>query len=244
MNDSAPPDGGLADDVPVLMRRLLPIPSVLLGVLLVVTGPLASAAPWGGRDATGDVERFRTEGDLPEEGCPESVEETSPGDVSRDIERLQVFHRRSDVRLVATFRDLRRRGSHSSTFFIRTPRGDWELSVHRWGRKGALDSFFNRAPDYAAIEDTLSDVECEVVTIGGASSACARLVVDLDVDSDTVTAVVPRTCLRDPAWVQAGLWVYGDRGGSDPWSYWDRWAPVGSTDDASFVPPLSPRVRR
>lgn len=226
------------------MRRLLPILSVLLGVLLVATGPLASAAPWGGRDATGDVERFRVEGDLPDEGCPETVEETVPEDVSRDIERLQVFHRRSDVRFVATFRDLGRRGSHSSTFFIRTPRGDWELTVDRWGRKGKIDSFLNRAPDYAAMEEALSDGECEVVTIGVGSRTCARLAVDLDVTADTVTAVVPRTCLRDPAWVQAGLWVYGDRGGSDPWSYWDRWAPVGSTDDGSFVPPLSPRVRR
>ncbi|WP_193605451.1 hypothetical protein [Nocardioides dongkuii] len=219
-----------------MLRRLLLAP-LLAGLLLLPT-PVAHADTWEGADASGDVHASTYQPEPPP--CGTFTDEVRPEETSHDIVRLAVTHRRAAVRLVVDFRDLSRRGQHSTDLFLRTAATTWELDVSRDGRRGKTRTFLARAPDYEAAAEDAN--ECGMYFVNSGGPECPGLEARVLPRRDRVVAVIPRSCLRNPRWVRAAATAYGD--GSGDSTLHDRWVPEGRADNNRVIGPMGPRVRR
>ncbi len=213
------------------MRCLLLAPLLVAGLLLPAP---AQAAVWTGTDDTGDVVGTTYDSEPPP--CGTYTDEVRPEESSHDIVRLAVTHRRDAVRLVVGFRDLSRRGRHSTDLFLRTAATTWQLHVSRDRTGGKTGTFLIEAPDYEAAD------ECGDLDFVTSGPGCPELGARVLPRRDRVVAVFPRSCLRNPRWVRAAASAYGD--GSGDSTLHDRWVPEGRADNNRVIGPMGPRVRR
>jgi hypothetical protein len=206
--------------------------AALAGALLGLSATAAHADRWWGREKAMDVVRVAFRPDPPP--CGTVVERPVTDDATLDIVGLAVRHEGDAVALCAHFRDLTHWGDRWLTFDVDTDGRDYEVLVHRRGKK--LETWLTQAGP-----------EPEPETIGecGAYSYLVGVIpCDVEVDrlpaADLVSVTVPRSCLDHPSWVRAG--VRNQRWLGQRRVQHDTWAPRGA-DEADFRGPFGPRVR-
>lgn len=198
--------------------RRLALTLAACATTLVATGPAAGAATWTQHDAAHDVTLLDADATDPDE-----VFVRDRTDAETDVRRLVVRHAPRVVRATFHLRDLRERAGLVE-LDLRTPAGDHTAYAVRTLRR-----------ELVFVERT-EDVEAERVRCPGRSATW-------DPAADTVTVVVPRSCLGAPAWVRAsGTVVSTSHGFRDDADLW--------VDDAGRRtadldrPHYGPRVRR
>lgn len=195
------------------MRLLRLTVPVLAAAALALTPVAAYAdAEWHG-DPAGDVRQI----DL-DTGALTPAPDQRQGDITS----IRVSHGPARVKIRLTFRRLDADGSFNNTVFrIRTPHGGAQVMV-------------------LAFPHALTGTHVFRWSRGG--SKCRGLRHHLEYDREALSIVVPRSCLRDPRWVQvgAGTALVEDTT-TQPRLYVDD-ARSASVDDETLV--LGPRVFR
>lgn len=206
-------------------------------VLLPAT---AHAERWDVPDPRRDVDGVQV---LPEpEPCGTEVDVDTSDRTNEDVTRLRVRHTRTHVRVRARFRDLDETvQSHLVTFHLVTNERAWMLDVFRFQRKDGSPrtmSFLARTP---AAPDHVDECGDSLIMVVGLS--CRKgLVVDLE--TDTVSASLPRRCLDNPRWVRAGVESHGyleDDAGTPTYLH-DQWGEEAAPADDFLSSPLGPRL--
>ena len=191
-------------------RLLLSVSSLSALALLASVGP-AAAESTTTRDAGRDVVSVSSNG----EGPQRVVTSRREG----DARRMRVTHGAETVRVAVRLARLSRPNGadafHALAF--RTDRGRADLSIYVHGENWQGDRSWDTP---------------------GRDQACDGLRTRIDYRRDSVVAVVPRACLKDPRWVRVGFGtaVYrADRFYADDVNLDGR-----ITDDLAY----GPRVRR
>jgi hypothetical protein len=197
----------------------------------------AHAETWHGADARHDVTTFSHSAQPPP--CGTSTDGTDPTDRLRDITGLRVAHTTDTITVRVSMRELRRRGSDTNwVVHLRVPAGAFAVDVARGGGHG-LTALLTKEPHFPPPD------ECGGTLVVTTGRGCVGLRVAVDPSRDTLVLTVPRACLKEPRWVQAGAGVYGGFSGTpdDYTSHSDYWAQPGESA-SGFLPPYGPRVRR
>ncbi len=197
----------------------------------------ASAGTWVGADPAGDVYGVRTT--LHGDDCPTSTTLDASEVRSPDIRRVGVRHTRRAVTVGVRLAGLNRHRDHSIWVVIRTPRGAWDLDVGDGYGAHGKKTLFADLTRHADPPDDPTASPCVVTGVMTDGVAC-----DIDAAIDrrtrTVSAVVPRRCLRSPRWVQVSVETSDYRYADDHQrftTFWDVW---GGASDA--LAPFGPRV--
>jgi hypothetical protein len=218
-----------------------------LAVFAIVLAPTAvHAERWSGGDPRGDVAGWHYE---PEPApCGISTEVDGSTNTNEDITRLVVRHTRTEVRLIARFRDLDPALEQGISFHIATKaRRGWFLHIDRfWDRRSdrfRVMGFLAKEPNYPDPEDL---DECGGFAFLSVVLPC-RTSPRVDLDANEVRTAVPRSCLKNPRWVRVGTSAHGWIAPEDPAdpsgdSFSDEW---GVRDDSMsiWLPPFGPKVR-
>lgn len=193
----------------------------------------ASADKWSAEDASGDVTKYRYTPDPPP--CGTLTQAVLPADTTTDLVALTARHRKDTVELSAQFRDLTGWGQQFVSFDLETDGRTYEVVVERYRTGGAI-----KASVMTAASEPPTPNECgAVLTIQGVEY-CPDVSADMSPAQDLVSVVVPRSCLKKPRWIRAGVEAIrflGDSGRSD------RWAPEGA-DTTAISGPFGPKLRR
>jgi hypothetical protein len=202
----------------------------------VLVGPAGQAETWQARDARHDVSILSYTSDP--EPCGTVTDGSDPTDELRDITRLRVDHTTDGITLDVGMRDVRRRGSDTTwTIHLRVPAGAFFIGVAPRPRGHKLLALLAKEPHFGPPN------ECGYS--GGTSSvrSCEGLEASLDARHKTLRVALPRECLKDPRWVQAGVDANGGfTGGAEQFtSDSDEWTPSGE-EDTGYPPPYGPRV--
>lgn len=213
------------------LLRALTTAALVAGLVLSTTA--AHAERWWAGDATGDVRQYAYTPEPPP--CGTLTDSTAPQDASTDIVGLSVRHEGGSVELRAHFRELKAWGDRYVSFDLETDRRAYEVSVRRPRKRGPVEaSLWQAAPPPESFD------ECGGYTTVQFGVPCTELLTTRSTSTNTVTVTVPRSCLRGPRWVRAGVSTdraVGDRHRTDTWS---RSGP----DTVAFSGPFGPRVRR
>ena len=162
--------------------RLVLLPAALAGLLAALAGcstepqerPVVTGSSIS--DASGDV-LVGGHGSDPEAVAP------APRNVITDIVRTTVDHGADEVTVTAEFRDLRPRQYLDLTAYVTTDRTGSHL------------------PTQATALAYRGETSVDVYDADG--SRCDGAAVDVDFDTNTVTMTLPRSCLREPQWIEA-----------------------------------------
>ncbi len=165
-------------------RLLLSVSSLSALALLASVGP-AAAESTTTRDAGRDVVSVSTNA----EGPQRVVTARREGDALR----MRVTHGTDSIRVAVRLARLSRPNGadafHALAF--RTDRGRADLSIYVQGKNWQGDRSWHTP---------------------GRNQACDGLRTRIDYRSDSVVAVVPRACLKDPRWVRVGFGTAVTRG--------------------------------
>lgn len=206
--------------------------TALAAALIGVSAGSASADRWWGPDATADVRQYAFTPEPPP--CGTVTESSAPQDTTSDIVGLSVRHERGAVELRAHFRDLTVWGERRLSFDLETDGRAYQVSVMKWSRRGPIEtSLLQAAPAPESFD------ECGGYATLQMHVPCPDLLMTRSPAQDTVSVVLPRSCLRGPLWVRAGVRnsrTVDDRYRSDVWSH------SGSVG-VGFTGPFGPRVR-
>ena len=216
----------------------------LTATALAVTASLfapatANAERWAGGDAEGDVAGWFVEPEPAPCGTATAVDASA--NTNDDITRLVVSHQRKVVRVVVRFRDLDPQQGQHVGIHLTAGRPEWLLDVRRFRDFDSdifqVSSFLGREP---AEPDDGSDGCGEVVIVPTGCHVRPRI----DLSANTISAEVPRSCLRHPRWVRVGARTSG--GGAPAPSegarlvYADDWGPGAGS---GWHPAYGPKVR-
>ena len=214
---------------PVNLRT--PLGPLLAALLVLATSAPALADGWSAPDPEGDVSGFTF--DLEPEPCGTLTEVDGSDVAAVDITRLGVRHRRSDLRVRISLRDLSSVKNLDVTLSLRTPGADVDVVSFRW--EGGVENFMMETIDFSELEPD----ECGFVIVVSETWDCPGLSSRIRPAIDRVTVIVPRACLDDPRWVRVAASV---RGEVAQVSYSDYWAPRGPAPEV-WRPTYGPRVR-
>ncbi|MET3961703.1 hypothetical protein ABIE44_001637 [Marmoricola sp. OAE513] len=191
------------------------ITAVVVGATVLVAAP-ASADSKVRSDARHDV-RYVSRDDQGDFGGRSTA---IPSRRLGDITSLRVTHGPRKITATLKFRALRKEGSHTHWFQLRTPRRtvDVFLQADRESWKGSRLIY--------ELGDEDNEFSC-------------RFSHRIDYRADTVTVVVPRTCLLRPAFVRVGAETMIESGGH---RFYDKAPQRGGPYNAG--PPRGPRVHR
>lgn len=217
--------------------------------LLLSAGGAAHAERWSSPDPTGDVTGWRY--DPEPKPCGTFTDVDGSADANDDITGVRVRHSWKDVRLTVRFQDLDPALEQSVDVHLQTAlKRGWTVDVERFrprpGKPFQVMTFLYRTPNYpdpADLEDDPDGCGYWVVTGGG---SCRMPGAAVDPDLDVVRIQVPRTCLRNPAWVQVGVhstgWSYSEDPADKSFSSFnDEWG-TRDPEASVWLPPLSPAV--
>ena len=202
--------------------------------MLGLSAPSASAERWWGGDRSQDVAQIRYSPDPPPCGTV-SEQTVATEDMTTDIVGLSVRHEDGSVELRAHFEDLSVWGARHLTFDVETDGRAYEVSLMKWSKRGPIETtVLQAAPPPESLD------ECGGFTTLQLEIPCPDLLMTRSPARDTVSVVLPRSCLRGPQWVRVGARNYRslqDRFRSDVW---------GQTgmEPVAFTGPFGPRVRR
>jgi len=195
----------------------------------------ASADRWWAGDKAGDVDQWSFSYEPPP--CGTFNEVTVPRDASTDIVGLSVRHEGDTVEVRAHFRDLTGWGDRFVDFELETDRGAYTVSITRDPKTHphAFDL-------YDASNPPSEPNDCGFYSTIMSGVSCLGMTMSRSTEHDVVSVVVPRSCLRSPRWVKAG--VHGQRevngrSRSDTW----RTPDLEAERPTALLGPLGPRVR-
>ncbi|GAA5149254.1 hypothetical protein GCM10023340_24290 [Nocardioides marinquilinus] len=200
-------------------------------MLTVTVAAPAHAGSWSAPDPAGDATSYAW--DPEPEPC--GTYTATRHDVG-DLRRLSVRHGRDDVVLTTVMAGYDEVRYASVTFSIRTERRAWTLDVDRF--RGRLEAvlFHDDRPETDEVD------ECGAAGWVSFGLRCDRLSPSADRASGRIRVVLPRSCLRDPRWVRAGVESFAGLGGGV--QVLDAWEPRSRRDDDPLTPTYGPRVRR
>lgn len=216
-----------------MARRLgrVVVTCLITASLVGATGASASAERWWSGDRSGDVGQIAFSPEPPP--CGTVTESVTPQDAATDIVGLSVRHEHGTVDVRAHFRDLTAWGDRHVSFDLETDRGSYEISMMKWSKRGPVEtSLLEAAPPPESFD------EC-----GGYATVQLHVPCDVVVTrspaQDYVSVVLPRSCLRGPRWVRAGVRTFRTVGDRYRWDVWSHTDPV-----AAYSGPFGPRVHR
>ena len=198
---------------PAAVARVAKAAAALAVVALAGSTAPASAATWSVTDPAHDVHTYSYSADPPP--CGTWTEEPVDENGSTDITAFTVDHAKTRVVLTVEFRNLRKKGQHETSLALNAQGKRFSIDVRR-ARTGApvRHSFWRESKPEPADE-------CGTTSVMGTGRTCHDLRVDLQPGLDTLTVSVPRTCLKAPDWVRAGLSTYRELSGDAGVDSWD-----------------------
>lgn len=204
-----------------------------LAVLVGLLAPTAAHAErWAAGDDAADVTGRRF--DPEPTPCGTYTDADASTNTNQDVSRVVVGHLRREIKLVVRFRDLEREVEQDVAVHLSAGKRRWLLDVRRFRDFDAdvfqVSAFLARGPYFPE-----SAGECGGTVVVRPMSCHVRP--SLDLQANTLRAVVPRSCLRNPRWVRVGVRATGTDAADPSLSYSDEW---GSSD--SRLPPFGPRV--
>jgi hypothetical protein len=214
--------------------------ALLAAAVVLTPAPAAHADTWHAPDAKRDVATFTHDAEPPP--CGTDVEGTDPADARRDITRLGVEHDRDMVTVRIFMGEVSRRDTNTFwTLHLRVPGHAYLISVGRSERGKHLETFMAKAP---RVPDTTPEDECGSTVLTSSGVWCDGLAATADPRRDRIEVTVPRSCLKRPRWVQAGVQDAAFTGDEQRYKIeHDYWAPPGVVK-TGFVPPYGPKVFR
>lgn len=207
--------------------------AAMTAALLGLSTSATHADRWWSGDRAGDVQQVAYSPEPPP--CGTVNQSAATQDSTTDIVGLSVRHEDGAVELRAHFRDLTVWGERHLSFDVETDGRAYEVQLMKWSRRGPIEtSVLQAAPPPESFDDCGGYATIQMVV------HCPDLAMTRSPAQDTVTVVVPRSCLRGPRWVRVGVRnsrTVGDRYRSDVWS-------LTGAEPVPFSGPFGPRVRR
>ncbi len=198
----------------------------------------AHAERWKGSDDAGDVRGWHFDPEPEPCGTYEDVDASA--NTNQDVTRLVVAHTRRKVRLVVGFTDLvRGLEQHLSIHLVAGKRG-WLVDVDRF-RDFDADVF--QVSGFLARARVLPDDQDECGDAVKIRPTDCQVQPRVELAADVVRVSVPRSCLRHPRWVRAGVRATGHDEPNSPESvtaFSDAWGTEGHA--SSWLPPLGAKV--
>jgi hypothetical protein len=206
------------------MSRKVVTAALALAVLAVPTSARADVVR--GPEPMGDQVAWQLDPVDPVCGAPAAVDAPEGSDAF-DLTGISVRHKRYQVALTARF--AAPRAQRSVEFELQTPRGRWMVLFERSHGERYLS--LSPEPTWQLEDwdiDGDGDVDCQGWTGTSSWVPCdVRAHASLSADHRALGVLIPRRCLGNPHWVQAGATSRGWRGGTVLIDSWDPSGPDG-----------------
>ena len=212
-------------------RSLVALATTLAALALPT---IAHAEVVRGPEPVGDQIAWQADPDDPLCGVPTAVD-SPEGSGAYDLTGISVRHKPYHVAVTARFAEPRAR--RFVELHLQAPRGRWMLMYFRSGR----DSFVDLMPEPTwkleyvdSDDDGTADCRMWMASVGG--TPCDRLDASLSTERDALHVVIPRRCLGDPRWVQAGGYSEGWVRNTTVVDFWDPSGPDTADDVLAYDP--------